>query len=81
MLAGCETVELAFADALISATEEMQKISDDLRDAGDTDAHTDIVEPEGIGSSGDAEPPIENHTPLVAPDAWADFRHFPRETH
>jgi hypothetical protein len=73
-------VSLLTDERLVSATEEMQKISDDLRDAEDTETHTDTGEPKAVGSS-DAELPVESHTPLVAPDAWADFRHFSREIH
>lgn len=58
---------------LASATEEMQKISDDLRDPEDTETHTDTAKPKGA-ASGDAERPIENHTSLAG-------GHFPRRTH
>ena len=57
-------VSLLTDERLVSATEEMQKISDDLRDAEDTETHTDTAEPKGVGS-GDAELRVEKRGPLV----------------
>ena len=77
LMASSHNVALLPDSRLISATEEMNKISDDIRSAGDqvVRGHTEKVEPGCIGWSSDAELPIADLTILAKVAAWSGIRH------
>ena len=62
---------------LISVTEEMNKISDEIREAGAQVAQwrTEKAQPGRTRWSGDAELPVPDLTTLAKIAAWADLRH------
>jgi hypothetical protein len=62
---------------LISVTEEMNKISDEIREAGAQVAQwrTEKGQPGRTRWSGDAELPVPDLTTLAKIAAWADLRH------
>jgi hypothetical protein len=77
LMASSHNVALLPDSRLISATEEMNKISDDIRSAGDQVArgHAEKAEPGRIGWSSDAELPVSDLTILAKVAAWARIRH------
>jgi hypothetical protein len=77
LLASSHNVALLSDSRLISATEEMNKISDDISSAGDQAArrHTEKAEPGRIGWSSDAERTVSDLTILAKVAAWAGIRH------
>jgi hypothetical protein len=77
LMASSHNVALLTDARLISATEEMNKISDDLRGAGEQVApwHTEKAQPGRIRWSSDAELPIPDLTILAKVAAWANLRH------
>jgi hypothetical protein len=77
LMASSQKVALLSDARLISATEEMNKIADDIREAGDQAArwHTEKAQPGCIKWSSDAELPIPDLTILAKVAAWADVRH------
>ena len=76
-MADSHTVALLSDARLISATEEMNKISDDIRGARDQAArwHAENPQPGTIRWSSDAELRIPELTILAKVDAWASLRH------
>lgn len=62
---------------LISATEEMNKISDDIREAEDQAArgHAAETQPAWMRWASNAELPIANLTILAKIASWAELRH------
>jgi len=77
LLASSHNVALLPDSRLISATEEMNKISDDIRGAGERVApwQTEKVHPGQIRWSSDAELPVSDLTILAKVAAWAGIRH------
>ena len=77
LMASSHNVALLADARLISATEEMNKISDDIREAGDQAVrwHAENPQPGTIRWSSDAELPIPELTILAKVDAWACLRH------
>ena len=77
LMASSHNVALLSDSRLISATEEMNKISDDISSAGDQVArrHTEKAEPGRIGWSSDAERTVSDLTILAKVAAWAGIRH------
>jgi hypothetical protein len=76
-MAGSHNVALLSDARLISATEEMNKISDDIRETRDHTArwYADNRPPGTIRWSSDAELRIPELTILAKVDAWASLRH------
>jgi hypothetical protein len=76
-MASSHNVALLSDARIISATEEMNKISDDIVEAGDqlTRWQTENAQPQRIRWSSDAELPIPYLTILAKVAAWADLRH------
>jgi len=77
LMASSQNVALLTDARLISATEEMNKISDDIRGAGEQAARwrTEEAHPGRIRWSSDAEQPIPDLTILAKVAAWANLRH------
>jgi hypothetical protein len=77
LMASSHDVALLTDARLISATEEMNKISDDIRGAGERVApwQTETVHPGQRRWSSDAELPIADLTILAKVAAWAGIRH------
>jgi len=77
LMASSHNVALLPDSRLISATEEMNKISDDIRGAGERVApwQTEKVPPGQIRWSSDAELPVSDLTILAKVAAWAGIRH------
>lgn len=77
LMASSHNVSLLTDARLISATEEMNKISDDIRGAGEQAApwHTEKAQPGRIRWSSDAEEPVPDLTILAKVAAWANLRH------
>ena len=77
LMASSHNVALLSDARIISATEEMNKISDDIVEAGDQLARwqAEKAQPGGIRWSSDAELPIPYLTILAKVAAWADLRH------
>jgi hypothetical protein len=77
LMASSHNVALLTDARLISATEEMNKISDDIRGAGDQVApwHTEKAQPGRVRWSSDSELPIADLTILAKVAAWANLRH------
>jgi len=77
LMASSHNVALLSDARLISATEEMNKISDDIRGAGEQAARwrTEEANPGRIRWSSDAEQPIPDLTILAKVAAWANLRH------
>ena len=75
-MASSHNVALLTDARLISATEEMNQISDDLRDAAEQVArwHTEEAQPGRVRWSHDAELPIPELTILAKVAAWEDIR-------
>jgi hypothetical protein len=76
-MAGSHDVQLLSDARLISATEEMNQIADDIRVARDQVArwHIDEPQPGSIRWSSDAELAIPELTILAKVAAWAKLRH------
>lgn len=76
LMASSHNVALLTDARLISATEEMNKISDDIREAGNQVArwHTENAQPGRIRWPSDVELPIPDLTVLAKVAAWADLR-------
>jgi hypothetical protein len=77
LMASSHNVALLSDARLISATEEMNKISDDIREAGDQVARwrSETPQPGSVRWSSDAEQPIPELTVLAKVAAWANLRH------
>jgi len=77
LMASSHDVALLTDARLISATEEMNKISDEIRDAGDQVARgrTEKAQPGCIRWSSEVELPIPHLTVLAKVAAWAELRH------
>jgi hypothetical protein len=77
LMASSHNVALLTDARLISATEEMNKISDDIREAGAQAVrwHAENPQPGTIRWSSDAELPIPELTILAKVGAWASLRH------
>jgi hypothetical protein len=77
LMASSQNVALLTDARLISATEEMNKISDDIQGAGEQAARrrTEEAHPGRIRWSRDAEQPIPDLTILAKVAAWANLRH------
>ena len=77
LMASSRNVALLTDARLISATEEMNRISDDLRGAGDRAAYlrTEKPQPGSIRWSSEAELPVAELTILAKVAAWASLRH------
>ena len=76
-MASSHNVALLSDARLISATEEMNQISDDIREATDQIArrHSDEAQPGRIKWSREAELPVPELTILEKVAAWANLRH------
>jgi hypothetical protein len=77
LMASSHDVALLTDARLISATEEMNAISDDIREAEEQVARwrTEKAQPGSIRWSSDAELPVPYLTILAKVAAWADLRH------
>ena|SRR3989442_15873478 len=77
LMASSHNVALLTDARLISATEEMNKISDDIRDAEYEVARrrTEEAHPGRVKWPSDAELPIPDLTILAKVAAWTDLRH------
>jgi hypothetical protein len=77
LMAGSHYVALLSDARLISATEEMNQIADDIRVARDQVARWQADEPQpgSIRWSSDAELPIPELSILAKVAAWANLRH------
>ena len=76
-MASSHNVALLTDARLISATEEMNRISDDILGAADRAAHsrTQGPQPGRIRWSSEAELPVAELTILAKVAAWTTFRH------
>jgi hypothetical protein len=76
LMASSHNAAMLTDDRLISATEEMNRISDDIREAENQAAarRAEEVQPGRIRWSSDAELPIPDLTALAKVAAWADIR-------
>lgn len=76
-MASSRDVALLTDARLISATEEMNRISDDIRGAADRAAHwrSERPQPGSIRWSSEAELPVAELTILAKVAAWASLRH------
>jgi hypothetical protein len=76
LMASSHNVALLSDARIISATEEMNKISDDIVEAGDQLARwqAEKAQPGRVRWSSDAELPIPYLTILAKVAAWADLR-------
>jgi hypothetical protein len=77
LMASSHNVALLTDARLISATEEMNKISDEIRDAGDQVARrrAEKAQPGCIRWPSDVELPVPDLTVLAKVAAWAELRH------
>jgi hypothetical protein len=77
LMASSHNVALLTDARLISATEEMNRISDDLRDAEQEVARrrAEEAQPGRVRWPSDAEKPLPDLTILAKIAAWADLRH------
>jgi hypothetical protein len=76
LMASSHNARMLTDDRLISATEEMNRISDDIREAENQAAmrRAEEAQPGRIRWSSDAELPIPDLTALAKVAAWADIR-------
>ena len=77
LMASSHNVALLTDARLISATEEMNRISDDISAAGDPTArkHTEKALPGCLRWSKDAEVPVPDLAALATVAAWTNLRH------
>ncbi len=77
LMASSHDVALLTDARLISATEEMNRISDDISVAGDQMGRLQAENPQPgrIRWSSDAESPVADLTILAKVAAWANLRH------
>jgi hypothetical protein len=76
LMASSQNVAVLSDERLISATEEMNKISDDIIEAGDQVARSKAEDAQPVRArwSSDAELPVPELTILAKVAAWADLR-------
>jgi hypothetical protein len=77
LMASSHNARMLTDDRLISATEEMNRISDDIREAENQAAmrRAEEAQPGRIRWSSAAELPVPDLTMLAKVAAWADLRH------
>jgi hypothetical protein len=77
LMASSHNAAMLTDERLISATEEMNRISDDIREAENQTAvrRAEEAQPGRIRWSSAAELPIPDLTILAKVAAWADLRH------